>query len=231
MAPSRLPLPFIQAAGVRDAAEARMLAAAGFTHLGFPLRLPVHAPDLSETAAREVIRGLGPGVEAVLVTYLAAPTEVLALCDFLGVGWAQLHGDLDPAAAAALRAARPGLGLIKSLVVGRGRDAGLLALAREFAPHVDAFLTDSFDPASGACGATGRTHDWAVSRMLAGRCGRPLVLAGGLAPDNVAAAVAAVRPAGVDAHTGLEAPDGRKDPDRCRRFAALARTALAAVSA
>lgn len=230
MATVRLPLPFIQAAGVRHAAEAAMLARAGFTHLGFPLRLPVHAPDLGEAEAREVIAGLAPGVGAVLITYLADPGEILEFCDFLGVGWVQLHGDLEPGAAAALRAARPGLGLIKSLVVGRGRDAGLLSLARAFAPHVDAFITDSFDPASGACGATGRVHDWAVSRMLAERAGRPLVLAGGLNPDNLAAAVAAVRPAGpagVDAHTGLEAPDGSKDPDLCRRFAALARTLLA----
>ena len=221
-----LPRPFIQAAGVRNAAEAAMLAAAGFTHLGFPLRLPVHAPDLSEASAREVIRGLAPEATAVLVTYLAEPAEILALCDYLGLGWVQLHGDLAPAAAAALRAARPGLGLIKSLVVGRGLDQGLPALARAFAPHVDAFITDSFDPASGACGATGRTHDWAVSRRLAQEAGRPLILAGGLAPDNLAAAVAAVRPAGVDAHTGLEAPDGSKDPELCRRFATLARTLL-----
>ena len=227
-APSRLSRPFIQAAGVRDAAEAAMLAAAGFTHLGFPLRLPVHAPDLDDAAAREVIRGLPSGVAAVLVTYLDHPPDILDLCGLLGAEWVQLHGDLPPAAAAALRAARPDLGVIKSLVVGRGRDAGLLDLARSFAPHVDAFITDSFDPASGACGATGRTHDWAVSRMLAHEAGRPLVLAGGLTPDNVAAAVAAVRPAGVDAHTGLERPDGAKDPERCRRFAALARAALSA---
>ena len=230
MAAPRLALPFscfIQAAGVRHAAEAAMLAAAGFTHLGFPLRLPVHAPDLGEAEAREVVAGLPPGVGAVLVTYLADPAEIIGLSEFLGVGWVQLHGDLEPGAAAALRAARPGLGLIKSLVVGRGRDAGLLPQARAFAPHVDAFITDSFDPASGACGATGRVHDWAVSRMLAEQAGRPLILAGGLNPDNLAAAMAAVRPAGVDAHTGLEAPDGSKDPDLCRRFASLARTLLA----
>ncbi len=111
--------------------------------------------------------------------------------------------------------------------MGRGHDAGLLPLARAFAPSVDAFITDSFDPASGACGATGRVHDWAVSRMLAQSAGRPLILAGGLGPDNLAAAVAAVRPFGVDAHTGLEAPDGSKDPALCRRFASLARTLLA----
>lgn len=230
MAAVRLPLPFIQAAGVRHAAEAAMLARAGFTHLGFPLRLPVHSPDLDEAEAREVIAGLAPEVGAVLITYLADPAEVIGLAEFLGVDWVQLHGDLEPGTAAALREARPGLGLIKGLVVGRGRDAGLLSLARAFAPHVDAFITDSFDPASGACGATGRVHDWAVSRMLAEQAGRPLILAGGLNPDNLAAAVAAVRPAGpagVDAHTGLEAPDGSKDPDLCRRFAALARALLA----
>lgn len=227
MEPLPLPFPFIQAAGVLDAAEARMLADAGFTHLGFPLRLAVHQPDLSEAEAREVIRGLGPGPAAVCITYLADPAEILALCEFLGADWVQLHGDLPPAVAAALKAARPGLGVIKSLVVGRGQDFGLPDLARAFAPHADAFITDSFDPRTGACGATGQTHDWAVSRMLAQKAGRPVLLAGGLTPDNVARAVRAVRPAGVDAHTGLEGPDGRKDPDRCRRFAAEARTALA----
>lgn len=220
------PFPFIQAAGVLDAAEARMLADAGFTHLGFPLRLAAHRPDLGEAEAREVIRGLEPGATAVCITYLADPAEILAFCDFLGAGWVQLHGDLAPAAAAALKQARPGLRVIKSLVVGRGQDQGLPDLARAFAPHADAFITDSFDPRTGACGATGQTHDWAMSRMLAREAGRPVVLAGGLTPDNVARAVRAVRPAGVDAHTGLEGSDGRKDPDLCRRFVAAARAAL-----
>jgi len=133
-----------------------------------------------------------------------------------------------------LREAAPKLFVIKSLVVGTAAEAALLAEAQAQAPFVDAFLTDTFDPATGASGATGKAHDWAVSRglaqALASELARPLILAGGLNPDNVTAAVAAVRPAGVDAHTGLENAAGDKDEGLVRRFVAAARTALAAAS-
>jgi len=133
----------------------------------------------------------------------------------------------------ALRQAAPELFVIKSLVIGRaggrGSEAELLEDARAAAPHVDAFLTDTFDPATGASGATGKAHDWSISRRLAEALPKPLILAGGLNPDNVAAAIAAVRPAGVDAHTGLEDAAGAKDEGKVRRFVAEARAAWAAV--
>ncbi|MFW5837260.1 MAG: phosphoribosylanthranilate isomerase, partial [Desulfovibrionaceae bacterium] len=88
-----------------------------------------------------------------------------------------------------------------------------------------AFITDTFDPATGASGATGLTHDWSVSRRLVELSPRPVILAGGLGPDNVAAAVRAVRPAGVDAHTGLEDASGAKVYEKMRDFADQARQA------
>jgi len=93
-------------------------------------------------------------------------------------------------------------------------------------PLVDAFITDTFDPATGASGATGRTHDWNISRRLVEISRRPVLLAGGLAPDNVAEAIRRVRPAGVDSHTGVEDSAGRKDRDKVSRFVAEARRAL-----
>jgi len=95
-----------------------------------------------------------------------------------------------------------------------------------YAPLVDAFITDSWDPATGACGATGRVHDWDVSRQLAELSPKPLILAGGLGPENVRQAIIQVRPAGVDAHTGVERPDGRKDEKRVRSFVEEARAAF-----
>ena len=85
-------------------------------------------------------------------------------------------------------------------------------------------------PPTGACGATGRTHDWSVSRKLVELSSRPVILAGGLMPDNVRQAIQQVRPAGVDAHTGVEGPDGRKDPAPIRRFVAEARAAFHALA-
>ena len=208
----------IQAAGVRDAAEAAMLAHSGVTHLGFPLRLDVHQPDTTEAEAARIIAGLPPSVASVCITYATDPAEVAGLCRSLGCTGVQLHADLPASAVEELRRLAPELFIIKSLVVGRGGVETLLAAARALAPLVDAFLTDTFDPASGASGATGRTHDWDVSRALVRASPRPVILAGGLTPDNVKRAVAAVRPAGVDAHTGLEDATGAKDPALVQAF-------------
>jgi phosphoribosylanthranilate isomerase len=106
----------------------------------------------------------------------------------------------------------------------------LQARVERLGPTVDAFITDTYDPATGADGATGMTHDWSLSRALVTRSDRPVILAGGLTPDNVRAAILAVGPAGVDVHTGVEGPDGRKDAARVRRFVAAARAGFRALA-
>jgi len=77
---------------------------------------------------------------------------------------------------------------------------------------------NTFDPVTGASGATGRVHDWEISRRLVASSARPLILAGGLNAGNVRQAIRTVRPAGVDVHTGIEGDDGRKRYDLTRRF-------------
>lgn len=88
----------------------------------------------------------------------------------------------------------------------------------ELSPYVDAFITDTFDPDTGASGATGKTHDWEISRRLVELSPKPVILAGGLNPENVAEAIDFVNPAGVDSHTGVENESGRKDADKIRLF-------------
>lgn len=216
----------IQVAGACSVAEAVMLARCGATHVGLPLRLAVHAPDLADDAARDVVAALSGLAQAVLITYIDAAQEALALCRYLGVAALQLHGPMPLAEVRRLREAAPTLFIIKSLVVGARPEADILADAKAHAPYVDAFLTDTYDPATGATGATGKAHDWAVSERLARALPRPLILAGGLTADNVAEAIMAVRPAGVDAHTGLEDARGAKDEALVRRFVEEARRAF-----
>lgn len=217
----------IQVAGVCDAAEAQLLIDSGVRYLGFPLRLPVNAEDLSEAEAMALIAAFPAGVQGVLITYLDRAEEVLAFCRALGVSIVQLHGPIEAAELMKLRMAAPGLVIIKSLVV-RGDNLNELTLAiGASAPFVDAYITDSFDPASGAEGATGLTHDWAIDRRLVELSQRPVILAGGLNPDNVAEAIRQVRPFGVDVHTGIEGADGRKDRVLTRRFVSEARGAFA----
>ena len=223
--------PVIQVAGILDEAEARMLVESGVHRLGFPLGLDAHREDLSEGDAAFIIRTLDLSPRAWLITYLDDPCSIAAMCGRLGCAGVQLHGPIGEARVAELRALLPGLQVIKSLIVRDGNLAGLEARVAAFAPHVDGFITDTFDPCTGASGATGKTHDWRISRRLVELSPRPVLLAGGLTPENVARAVEAVRPAGVDAHTGVEDDHGRKDPRRVRAFVAKAGEAFAAVHA
>jgi phosphoribosylanthranilate isomerase len=117
--------------------------------------------------------------------------------------------------------------VLKSLIVTDSSTGQLAGEIHEFGSLVDAFITDTKDPATGAIGATGKVHDWAVSRALVDLSPVPVILAGGLNPGNIATAIDTVRPAGVDVHTGVEGPDGRKDPDLVRQFLARARNAFA----
>ncbi len=214
--------PIIQIAGIADLGEALMLCEAGVTHLGFPLRLDYHQEDLPEASVRELIRRLS-GVRKVLITYLADPLAVLDLARFIGADTVQLHGRITPGQLAQLRMLAPDLTMIRSIIVAGSDPAPLTETARSVAESVDFFLTDTLDPDTGASGATGKTHDWAVSRILARDAGRPLILAGGLNSANVRRAILEVAPAGVDSHTGVEGPDGRKDRALVERFVREAR--------
>jgi len=219
----------IPIAGVMDQAEAELLQQCGIKYLGFPLHLPVHRADLTEQQAAEIIQRLPPPVFGVLITYLDGARSIVDCCRALGVRIVQLHGDVDTLELEQLKHLDPDLTVIKSLIVGRHGIDTLEATMRELSPFVDAYITDTFDLCSGASGATGKTHDWTVSRRLAERSDRPVILAGGLTPDNVRAAIRQVRPAGVDAHTGVEDASGRKSREKVEKFVAKARAAFAAL--
>jgi phosphoribosylanthranilate isomerase len=218
--------PIIQIAGVRDHQEATLLCRAPITHLGFPLRLPDGREELSEADAQEIISTLDARVTAVLITYLDKSPEIIEVADYLGVGGVQLHGPIAEREVARLHSQCPHLFLIKSLIV-RGETVGdLAAEVSRFHPFVDAFITDTYDPTTGRSGATGKTHAWGVSRRLVELSPKPAILAGGLTSQNVRAAVLGVRPAGVDVHTGVEGPDGRKVPRLVEHFVAEAQAAF-----
>jgi len=213
-----LRIPFIQIAGIRSGSEAKLLQECGVEYLGFPLRLAVHAEDASEAEVARMVAEITPPAQGVLITYLDDPDEIAALCRALGVRIVQLHGDITAATLDRLRALDPALSVVKSLVVGRKEPAALEADVLEMSPRVDAFITDTYDPSSGASGATGKTHDWRISRRLVEISPRPVILAGGLTPENVAEAIREVRPAGVDSHTGVEDASGAKSREKVARF-------------
>ncbi len=208
----------IQIAGVIDQKEADMLIDCGIEYLGFPLRLPIHKEDLSEETARKIISTFPENVHAVLITYLNAADEIIEFVNYLNVDFIQLHGEIENSELKKIKAAKPELKIIKSLIVRGDNFPRLEKEIKLFEQYVDFFITDTFDPKTGATGATGKTHDWAISRKIVEISSKPVILAGGLNHENVYDAVKFVKPFGVDSHTGVEHSSGRKDLKKIRKF-------------
>lgn len=209
---------FIQVAGVIDKRECDLLLECGINFLGFPLRLPVNKEDLSEEEAGKIIRNLIHPSYGVVISYPKTADESIDLCDKLGSQIIQLHGPIDLQEIRKIKLQRPDITLIKSLVITKDNSENILGSIDTLDKFVDAYITDTFDPESGASGATGKTHDWSISRKIVETSAKPVILAGGLNPSNVYEAILTVKPAGVDVHTGIEDSNGRKDKTLLLKF-------------
>jgi len=132
---------------------------------------------------------------------------------------------LSPKDVALLKRILPGLIVMRSIPVF-GEES--IAIARSYDGIADFLLLDSYRSADKQIGALGVTHDWNISRRIVDVTRIPVVLAGGLGPDNVAEAIRSVRPAGVDSKTRTDMDGSHtKDLERVRRFHEAARTAAA----
>jgi phosphoribosylanthranilate isomerase len=221
----------IHVAGVIDLAEAQLLIDCGIRYLGLPFVLDHHKEDLTLDDAAAIVSKLRNHATFFLITYLNKARDILELCHALSVDMVQLHGEMSLGQTELLRQEAPKLRIIKSLIV-HGSDADtLIDEVRRYEASVDSFITDTFDPATGASGATGKVHDWGISRSLVASSTRPVILAGGLNAANVRQAIHAVRPAGVDVHTGIEGRDGRKRYDLTRRFVEEAQVGFSEIEA
>ncbi|HVH79168.1 MAG TPA: hypothetical protein VM782_07250, partial [Stellaceae bacterium] len=129
---------------------------------------------------------------------------------------------LSAAATAAIKARHPGVRVMRSIPVV---DDTSVAIACAYQSIADFLLLDSHDPGDRQIGALGRTHDWTISRRIIDSVAVPVILAGGLGPDNVAAAIAAVHPIGVDSKTKTDRADGSgKDLAVVQAFVTVAKT-------
>lgn len=210
--------PIIQIAGVIDQNEADLLIKAGVEYLGFPLRLPVNKEDLSECQAAELIKTFPETVKAVLITYQNNADEIVQFCNQLDADHIQLHGEISIKELQRVKKLNPNLIVFKSLITGKYSVDELKQTISQTEKFVDAFITDSYNPKTGATGATGQTHDWSISSELVEYSSKPVILAGGLNEENVYEAIKTVKPAGVDSHTGVEGQGGRKDLHKIAKF-------------
>ncbi len=198
----------IKICGVTRPEDAAAAAALGATHLGLNF-WPRSRRFVTVETARAIAAAVPAEVRLVGVFVNAALDEIEDTVTRAGLHLAQLHGDEEPGFCERL-AGR----YLRALPADRAAEAALY-------PNAVAILVDT--PTTGYGGA-GVTFDWSLVEGARG-AGRPLFLAGGLGPGNVAAAVRAVRPDGVDVASGVESAPGIKDLDKMRDFIAAAREA------
>lgn len=176
--------------------------------------------------AVDVLRRVPPYIGRYAVTHLVDLQELVELVDLLPIDALQLHDDVDPAVLRAVRDARPGVRILKAVHVRSDGPA-------EWVPYagvVDALILDSIDPGADRIGGTGKVHDWSASAQVVGSSHLPVVLAGGLTPDNVAEAVRTVRPWAVNVNSGVEV-QARKDADKVRSFVEAANSCSRSIGA
>lgn len=194
----------IKICGITNAADARQAVEAGAGALGinFWPRSPRFCPVQS---ALGFVPSIPEGVLRVGVFVNESAETIGETCRLLHLDVAQLHGTCQPP---------PGVRTWKAIAV----DVKFASAALDDPAH-EAFLVDA--PAGQLHGGSGRVFDWNLVRGA----GRPIVLAGGLGPDNVARAIATARPWGVDACSRLEAAPGIKDHQKVAAFISAARRA------
>lgn len=216
---------WIKICGNTSLEDAQLAADAGADALGFVFAPSPRRVTVEQVAA--IVPHVPQPVEKIGVFVDASFEEIAATVEACGLTGVQLHFAAAPELPARMRA-RFGPGLRILQVVHFDAEAANEAAAQNLNPsadaNVDAILVDS--RTAGAVGGTGRTFDWSLAATTLFQNAKVrLVAAGGLTPDNVAEAIAVLRPWGVDAVSGVEAAPGRKDSDKVRAFVANAKAA------
>jgi phosphoribosylanthranilate isomerase len=198
----------VKVCGVRRLEDAMLAVELGASAVGFVF-WPRSPRVVTPEQVREITRRLPPFVSAVGVFVNQPRQEVFDVAARAGLTTVQLHGDED-----ASEYSGSSVAVIKALPVGRG----FTMAAVDGVPEDVAVLLDAHDPVRR--GGTGRTIEWTVASAAARR--RPIVLSGGLTPDNVQTAIREVRPYAIDVSSGVESSPGVKDRTKLRAlFAAL----------
>jgi phosphoribosylanthranilate isomerase len=207
----------VKICGVRTPEDARKCADAGADALGMLLAPSPRRITVSQ--AREIAEALPPTVRPVIVMMPSTADEAITAARAIRPGAIQLQGDESPEMVAEIKKALPGTCVVKAVHVGEGRE---MEKALAYEKVADAILLDTMSPNRGG---SGTTHDWAVSKKIVASVRKPVILAGGLNPENVADAIRAVRPYAVDVASGVEGEGRAKDEALVEAFIVNAKEA------
>lgn len=195
----------IKICGMTDKNEVSHAIACGVDALGF-IFFQKSPRNIEPDRAREIIESFPPFIDAVGVFVNEAPEVVAEIVKYCRLSTVQLHGSESPEYCRQI----PGR-IVKAFQIAPGLTPDDLGVYEDV---VSGFLLDTFHKE--VRGGTGETFDWSRVDKLHPR--KPIILAGGITPDNVAEAIRQVKPYGIDANSGLETAPGRKDISKITRL-------------
>lgn len=243
----------VQIYEIQTPQEAEAVVAAGVDHVGSVLLAEENANTAALKEAIDLVRAAG--ARSSLIPLFQAEAGVLQALDFYRPDIVHFCDALAPDPLSGQGCGRlielqirvkrhfPEMGIMRSIPIAREGEAHrvpTLEYGRIFEPCTDFFLTDTLlvgpspaddqrQPVSGFVGITGQTCDWDMAGRLVRQSGIPVILAGGISPENAAEAIARTRPAGVDSCTLTNARDDRGEPIRFRKDIAKVQALVAAV--
>lgn len=208
--------PRVKVCCIASVDEMRTAVECGAAAVGLVSAMPSGPGVISEELIAEIAARVPPTVATFLLTCKRDADSIVEQQRRCRVNTLQLCDSVEPGVHAELRARLPGVSIVQVIHV-RGEES--LREALGVAPRVDALLLDSGNQSLAVkeLGGTGRMHDWRVSRSIVEASPAPVFLAGGLKDENVAGAVEAVRPFGLDVCSGVRT-DGRLDAGKLKRF-------------
>jgi phosphoribosylanthranilate isomerase len=203
----------VKICGVTREEDLRMICDMGADAVGFVVNVPSSPRNLTIETAKKLIRHVPVFVKSVIVTVPKSVNEIMNLHGKLKPDVIQIHGD-NIRNILALREKLPNIPLVKAVTVKSEEVVNASIKELEF---FDAVLLDSYSPRKH--GGTGVTHNWSLSKRVREVIHpKPLILAGGLNPENVKDAIRAVKPYAVDVSTGVESEPGVKDAGKVEAF-------------
>ncbi len=205
--------PRVKICGIKTAEDAKAAADAGAEIVGFHVGLTGGRSPLSLDEAQKLIEGLPSDIAGAIVTSSTDVQELMAM-GRTGAAILQLYGEVTPSQILDVKKEIPAIEIWKVVNVS-GEDA--IAKAKEYEGSADALALDSA-PKGAQKGGTGETHDWNISKKIKESVALPIVLAGGLNPENVPDAIRTVQPYAVDVNSGVSNPDGSKNIEKVKAF-------------
>jgi phosphoribosylanthranilate isomerase len=223
MEPTRVPR--VKICCISSVAEARMAIEAGASALGLVSAMPSGPGVISEEQIAEIAATVPPPIATFLLTSRQDVASIVEQQRRCRTNCVQLCDCVTSGSLGELKTPLPGVSIVQVVHV-TGPESVEEAIA--VAASVDAILLDSGNPSLAVkeLGGTGRRHDWSLSRTIREQVSVPIFLAGGLKAENVAEAIAAVQPFGLDLCSGVRT-DGVLDREKLEKFFAAVKTASA----